>query len=146
MPRSSPRESLRFPESPLSFFRVSTQRNAEAHFLFEGERFAASIYLAGYSIECGPKALILSAVPKAGWKKLADSFRGSVWHQFDHMLEAYIRRGGPRPLASVARAFVYLNDEWTVDLRYVAGEKSYREAERFLDATDGVLEWIKGRL
>lgn len=128
------------------FFRVSLQRLDESQFLFNGKRYAGTIYLAGYAIECGLKALIFSTASAAGMTELAQSFRGSGWHQFDRLLDAYTGRGGPRPPYPVVKAFVYANDEWSVDLRYMAGERPAREAERFLGSTEIILDWIKGRL
>jgi hypothetical protein len=82
------------PDDSQKFMRVAYQRFEEARFLFDGERYAASIYLAGYAVECGLKALILSTVPRNGQKDFAESFRGSGWHNFNRLLEGYIERGG----------------------------------------------------
>ena len=77
---------------------------------------------------------------------MADSFRGKVWHDLKHLVEVYNERGGPRSPATIAKVLTYVNDEWSVDLRYLAGERPFREAERFIDSTDLILDWIKGRL
>ena len=146
MSRYPSRESPRLPDTPEKFFRVSLQRLDESRFLFDGKRYAGAIYLAGYSVECGLKALILSTVSKRGRKEVANSFRGSGWHKLNRLLDVYIDRGSPRPPSRITRAFIYVNDEWSVDLRYVAGERPFREAERFLDSTEIILDWIKGRL
>ena len=146
MPRSPSGDSPRLPDDPRKFFRVATQRFAEAQFLFEGERYAASIYLAGYAVECGLKALILSAVPKNRQADLAASFRGSGGHNFNRLIEAYIEGGGPGPPLAITKDLTYVHDEWSVELRYLAGEKPYRDAERFVSSTDRVLEWVKGRV
>jgi hypothetical protein len=146
MSRHLSRESPRLPDDPQKFFRVATQRFAEAQFLHEGERYSAAIYIAGYSVECGLKALILTTEQETGRRILADSFRGSGWHNFNRLVEVYIDRGGPRPPKGIAKALTYVHDEWSVELRYLAGEKPFREARRFIDSTELILEWIKGRL
>ena len=146
MPRNSSGDSPRFPDDPQKFFRVATQRFAEAQFLFEGGRYAASIYIGGYSIECGLKALILSTAPKNSQGELAASFRGSGWHNIIRLIDTYIERGGPRPSLAMTKDLTYVHDEWSVELRYVAGEKPFRDTERFILSTDRILAWIKGRL
>lgn len=146
MPRNSSGNSPRFPDDPQKFFRVATQRFAEAQFLFEGGRYAASIYIGGYSIECGLKALILATVPKNRQEEMAASFRGSGWHNFIRLVDAYIEGGGPRPPLAITKDLTYVHDEWSVELRYLAGEKPFRDAQRFVLSTDRILAWIKGRL
>jgi hypothetical protein len=47
------------------FYRVLTQRFNDVLLLLEMDRKTAAVYLAGYSIECMLKALILPAVPQA---------------------------------------------------------------------------------
>jgi len=44
---------------------VAKQRFDDALLLLEMGRTTAAVYLAGYSVECMLKALILSAVPQA---------------------------------------------------------------------------------
>jgi len=146
MPRESSGESPRFPDDPRKFFRVATQRFAEAEFLLEGERYLASIYIAGYAIECGLKALILTTEPRNRRAELAASFRGSEWHNLNWLVEGYKKRGGPPPPREIRTDLTYVHDEWSVDLRYIAGEKPFREAKRFVAATVRILEWVKERL
>jgi hypothetical protein len=146
MPRYPSGDSPRFPDDPRKFFRVATQRFAEAQFLFNGDRYTASIYIAGYSVECGLKALILSTEPRNRQAELAASFRGSEWHNLNWLVEGYIKRGGPRPSRVITADLTYVHDEWSVDLRYIAGEKPFREAERFILSIERILEWVKGRL
>ncbi len=140
------RESAWFPEEPRSFIRVALQRLDEARFLFDGERYAATIYLAGYSVECGLKALILATGSKARWQATAESFRGSGWHEINRLREVYVERGGPRPPPAITRALTYVHDVWFVGLRYIPGDRTFREARQFLDSTDLILGRIEGRL
>jgi HEPN domain len=146
MPRRPPGEPLRPPDNSRKFFRVATQRFAEAQFLFEGERHVASIYIAGYAVECGLKALLLSTMPEHRQKEVAATFRGTGWHNFNRIVEAYIEGGGSRLPVDIVKDLAYLYDEWSVDLRYASAEKSFPEAERFTHSTDRLLEWVKGRL
>jgi hypothetical protein len=146
MPRYPSDDSSRFPDDPRKFFRVATHRFAEGQFLFEGERSLASIYIAGYAIDCGLKALILATEPRNRRIELAASFRGSEWHNLNWLVEGSIQRGGSRRLREIRTDLTDVHDEWSVDLRYTAGQKTLREAERFVAATSRILEWVKGRL
>lgn len=146
MPRDKLGDGLRIPDDPRKFYRVATQRFAEALFLFEGGRFAASIYIAGYAVECGLRALILTTVPRNRQVEFASTFRGSGWHNFDRLVELYISNAGSRPPLPITKHLTYVHDEWSVEMRYVAGEKPFREAKRFIDSTESILEWVKGRL
>ncbi len=105
-----------------------------------------SIYIAGYAVECGLKALILSSVPKARREALVESFRGNRAHNFNWLIELYNENGGARRPLSITKDLAFVHDEWSVNLRYVAGEKPFREAERFILSTERILEWIEGRL
>jgi hypothetical protein len=146
MPRYSTGDAPKPPDNPQKFFRVATQRYEEAQFLFEGERYLAAIYIGGYAIECGLKALILETEPRNGRAELAASFRGSEWHNLNWLVEGYIKRGGSRLPREIRTDLTYVHDEWSVDLRYTAGQKTLREGQRFVAATVRILEWVKGRL
>ena len=65
------------------------------------ERTTAAVYLAGYSVECMLKALILSAVPQAQEAALLARFRGARAHDYEWLLELYAEQGGARLPASV---------------------------------------------
>ena len=138
MPRIDPDEVKRF-------LRVAIQRYEEARYLFLGGRHACSIYLAGYSVECALKSLILSSIPRKDRKAVVDSFRGAGGHDLGRLYENHAERGGPRFPPSIAESFSYVT-AWTTDLRYIPGERPFREAEKFLDSTEIVLNWIKGKL
>jgi hypothetical protein len=62
------------------FYRAAKQRVDDALLLLEMERTTAVVYLAGYSVECMLKALILSAVPQAQEAELLGMFRGARAH------------------------------------------------------------------
>ena len=128
------------------FYRVAIQRFEDARFLFLGEHYACSIYISGYAVECGLKALILSLVPRGHQTTEVSLFRGSGWHNLIRLNENYIDRGGPRHPSEVAEPFSFVCSEWTTDIRYTPGERPFREAKRFFDSTEVVMKWIKGRL
>ena len=69
------------------------------------ERTTAAVYLAGYSVECMLKALILSAVPQAQEAALLARFRGARAHDYEWLLELYAERRRQTAWASVVPHF-----------------------------------------
>jgi len=65
------------------FYRVAKQRFGDALLLLEMGRTTAAVYLAGYSVECMLKALILSAVPQAQEEEILGRFRGASAHDYE---------------------------------------------------------------
>jgi len=76
MPTPSQRE-------PRRFYRVAYQRLEEAETLNEAGYSRGAVYLAGYTVECILKALILAAVPESQHDDVSAEFRGSRAHSFD---------------------------------------------------------------
>jgi stress-induced morphogen len=101
------------------FYRAAKQRFDDALLLLEMERTTAAVYLAGYSVECMLKALILSAVPQTQAEELLG------------MLHLYAEKGGARMPASVVPYFARVNS-WSTDMRYTPGTLTAREAKAFL--------------
>ena len=64
------------------FYRAAFQRLDDAQFLKDAARTTAAVYLAGYSVECIIKALILSVVPEAQHSEVLVLFRGARAHDF----------------------------------------------------------------
>jgi len=68
------------------FYRVANQRFEDAEFLLGVERTTAAVYLAGYSVECILKALILAIVPRTQEADILAMFRGARAHDYDWLL------------------------------------------------------------
>jgi HEPN domain-containing protein len=127
------------------FYRSAGQRFEDAEFLLEAGRTTGAIYLAGYSVECMLKALILCIVPPAKRSEMLRSFRGSKAHDYDWLKGRYFENGGPPLPSAVAKSFS-LVDTWTTELRYKAGTTNPREAESFMQAAREILDWAEGRI
>jgi hypothetical protein len=127
------------------FYRAAKQRFDDALLLFEMERTTAAIYLAGYSVECMLKALILSAVPQAQEAELLEMFRGARAHDYEWLLHLYVEKGGARMPPPIVPHFARVN-AWSTDMRYVPGTIAAHEAQAFLDAAIAIMTWIDGRL
>ena len=127
------------------FRRAAAARREEADVLFAAGHGTGAVYLAGYAVECGFKALLISATPRPDRAVLLDTFRGRRGHDLDGLRREYVLRGGPWLPEDVANAF---NDvvDWSTDLRYSAKKTPRAIAADFLAATDAVLAWINGRI
>ena len=78
------------------FFRSAKERLEDADVLYDAEpkRTTGTVYLAGYSVECALKALILASEPASRHEETLDSFRGAKAHSFDWLREQYQLRTG----------------------------------------------------
>jgi HEPN domain-containing protein len=73
----------RLAKEPRRFLRAAEQRLHEAQFLLQNDYTTASVYLAGYAVECMLKVLILASEPQAHHPETITSFRGTHGHDFD---------------------------------------------------------------
>ncbi len=138
---------MAMPSSPNArlFYRAAKQRFEDAEFLLDVERTTAAVYLAGYSVECILKALILAVVPRAQEAEILAIFRGARAHDYDWLLRLYGERGGPRLPAELVPHSARVNT-WSTDMRYSPGTIALRDAKAFLDSAVEILTWADGRL
>ena len=127
------------------FYRAAKQRFDDALLLLEMERTTAAVYLAGYSVECMLKALILSVVPQAQEEELLGMFRGARAHDYEWLLHLYAEKGGARMPPSVVPHFARVNS-WSTDMRYAPGTIAAHEAKAFVEAAIEIMTWVDGRL
>ena len=109
------------------------------------DRTTAAVYLAGYSVECILKALILAVVPRAQEADILGMFRGARAHNYDWLLRLYAERGSARLPPDLAPHFARVNT-WSTDMRYSPGAIGLRDAKAFLDSSVRMLTWADGRL
>jgi len=126
------------------FYQSAKQRFEDARFLLEAERTTGAMYLAGYSVECILKTLILAIVPEAEREEMLASFRGAQAHDFEWLRRKYFASGGPPFPSAVSKNFS-LVDTWSIGLRYKAGTTKRGEAESFLRAANEIIVWADGR-
>ena len=130
------------------FYRAAGQRLEDAAVLLDAARTLAAVYLSGYCVECMLKALILTQAGKDKKQEVLDSFRGSGAHNFDRLMAAYERYGGPRPSKKdkeLTGAFLLVGS-WDTDMRYESGTMLVDEGEEFLAAVRRIAAWADGRL
>ena len=138
---------MAMPSSPHArrFYRVAKQRFDDALLLLEMERTTAAVYLAGYSVECMFKALILSVVPHVQAEETLGRFRGARAHDYEWLMRLYVEKGGARMPPHVVPHFARVNS-WSTDMRYVPGTLAAREAQAFVDSVTAIITWADGRL
>jgi hypothetical protein len=127
------------------FYRAAKQRFDDALLLLELERTTGAVYLAGYSVECILKALIISSVPDHQEENILGMFRGGQAHAYAWLLRLYREQGGARMPPQVVPHFTRVNS-WSTDMRYAPGTIAMSEAQAFLDSATVILAWAEGRL
>lgn len=126
------------------YYRAGKQRFEDAQFLLENARTTGAVYLAGYSVECMLKALILESVPVASQKELMDQFRGVRGHNIAWLRDrcrTLVRISVPEP---VIRHLARLAP-WSTDLRYQGGTIERKIADDFMKSALTVINWVDGK-
>lgn len=127
------------------FYRVANQRFEDAEFLLIAQRTTAAVYLAGYSVECILKAMVLNSVPQYQEENILVEIRGARAHDYGWLRWLYFDHGGPNLPATLVPHFARVNT-WSTDMRYVPGAISFRDARAFVDSAENILAWGDGRL
>ena len=107
------------PNSPNArlFYRAAKQRFDDAAILLRLQRTTGAVYLAGYSVECMLKALILESVPRSQESAILAQFRGQRAHNPDWLLYLYRQSASSVIPAEVIAHFIRVNS-WSTDIRY----------------------------
>jgi len=126
------------------YYRVAKQRLVEAEIFMRNDLPAAAIYLAGYSIECILKSLLLVVTPPGGRQDMLKSLKDDFGHNLPRLRAGLIERGA-RPPKNVAGELVFVTS-WSPELRYEPGPGDPEEAERFVTAAKRIVVWADGRM
>jgi HEPN domain-containing protein len=126
------------------FMRAAEQRLKEARFLLEHDFTTAAVYLSGYAVECGLKALLLSDEPSARNRETIKLFRGARGHSFGWLRRELLLRRVVFP-RQVERWLAALS-WWSTDLRYDPSQVEKKSEVEFLRSTEELVSWIRGRL
>jgi HEPN domain-containing protein len=133
------------PKEARQYYRAAKQRADDAELLLEAGRTTAAVYLAGYTVECFMKALILAgASPHLRREPLKD-FRGDRAHNLE-WLGALYRRHIAAPIPREVIRHLTRVASWSTDLRYAAGALKRRDADKFMESVNVVAAWAEGRL
>lgn len=135
------------PNSPNArlFYRAAKQRLEDALLLLQLKRTTGAVYLAGYSVECMLKALILESVPENQEMGVLGQFRGQHAHEPEWLFRLYRRGANVQPPVSLIPHLARVNT-WSTSMRYLPGTLDEGDAERFIDSVQQVVVWVEGRL
>jgi hypothetical protein len=135
------------PHSPEAriFYRAGKQRFDDAQLLLQADRTTGAIYLAGYTIECLLKAVILDGVPSSQRRQLLSEFQGSRGHNLEWLGDLYRNHVRMVIPLEMTRHLTRLSS-WSTDLRYSAGRAMRRDADQFMESVVTIADWIEGRL
>lgn len=116
--------------------RVAVQRLTSAQVLYDNSLYLDCTYLAGYSVECSLKALVLGRTPARQRHK----FRGKKAHDYEHLRALLKKRNvDTSPISSALRKVA----SWSTDLRYETGRGNAQTAEEFLAAAKEIYAWAR---
>ena len=127
------------------FYRIAVERFNDCQFLYENKRNTAAVYLAGYSVECMLKSLLINVTPKRKRKEMVKSFHGAFGHNYEQLRVLYSKRGGAQIPADIARCLTRVNS-WSVTMRYEPGKTKDEDADSFVNAVKKIIQWANGRL
>jgi hypothetical protein len=121
------------------------QRFDEAQLLLEASRTTGAVYLAGFTVECFLKALILASVVTQRRDALVGEFRGSRAHNIEWLGAMYRKETGAVVPRTVTRHLARVAS-WSTDLRYVTVVLKRKDADEFFESVVAIATWADGRM
>lgn len=132
------------PLSSRDFQRAAAQRLTTAEFLLKYGYNLDAMYLAGYTVECTLKALILELAPAVDRQKMLKKISaGKKMHEPEILGSILKDLGCPIPLEVVKR---FRRSGWSTALRYETGRKDTGETHGFLRTAKRTYDWVEGKL
>jgi len=132
--------------NPKTFLRAAAQRLDAARLLLDSGLFLDAVYLGGYVVECGLKALILHRTPASRRRGACQELTtGARAHNYDVLTAGLKAKGCPIP-REIQRRLDDLNEEWRTNLRYSGALIPEGEAEESLESVEAVHQWVEGSL
>jgi HEPN domain-containing protein len=132
------------PTTARDFQRAAGQRLTTAQFLLDNRYNLDAMYLAGYTVECSLKALILELTPAPDrtktFKKISS---GKKMHEPEVLGMLLKDLGKPIPLKLVKR---FRRSGWSTALRYESGRTDTGETRSFLKTAKAVHDWVEVQL
>lgn len=132
------------PATARDFQRAAGQRLTTAQFLLDNRYNLDALYLAGYTVECSLKALILEATPEAERAEILGKITSGKKMHEPEILGMFLKDlGKPIPLKLVKRL---RRSGWSTALRYETGRTDTGETRSFLKTAKAVHDWVEGQL
>lgn len=133
------------PVEARRYYRAARQRYDDAELLLEAGRTTGAVYLAGYTVECFLKSLLLAGVSSQRRRELLGEFRGSRAHDIEWLGALYRRDVGGMIPRDVTRHLSRIAS-WLTDLRYATGILKRRDADEFMESVIAIAKWVDGRM
>jgi HEPN domain-containing protein len=127
------------------YYRAAKQRFLEAELLLKARMKTGAVYLAGYTVKCFLKALILDQAAPGLRKKLLAGFRGRQGHDIEWLRELYRGQVGGTVPREIARHLMRAAT-WGTHLRYTTAAPKPGHAEAFIRSAAEVAKWAEGRM
>jgi HEPN domain-containing protein len=132
------------PSTSRDFQKAAAQRLDTAGFLLKWNRTLDAMYIAGYTLECSLKALILEKTPVADRPQcLLKITSGAKMHRLEVLLGILSDMGFPLPLKLAKR---FRRATWSPALRYETGREDTGETRAFLKTAEQTYNWVEGQL
>ena len=122
---------------------ASAERFRDAEILFQNERWDASIYLCGYSIEIALKARLCQIQKWASLHKVVQGYGTVRIHDLDRLLEMSGIDNRIRTHGSLFAMWNLVVNQWSVDIRYLPNSnRDRRTVKSVIDASRVLLREI----
>jgi HEPN domain-containing protein len=132
------------PSTARDFQKAAAQRLNVASFLLQNKYSLDAAYIAGYTVECSLKALLLEKTVEPDRPGLLRKITsGASMHRPEILLAILRDKGITLPL-QLARRFRRIN--WSTSLRYEAGRRDTGETRGFIKTARTTLQWVEGQL
>lgn len=126
------------------FQRAAEQRFTTAEYLLDGDYTLDAFYLAGYSVECILKALIMRLTPEANHEEVFQLLKsGAKMHQPENLKEELKNLNCPIPneLVKGFRRF-----GWSTNLRYESRRRPHSEVRGYMKVAKKTIAWVKEKI
>lgn len=127
------------------YYRAAKLRFEEAEVLLKAGKSIGAVYLAGYTVECYLKALILDGVAPRLRKQLPTEFRGRRAHDIEWLTGLYRRRVRVVVPKELVRHLTRVGF-WDTDLRYATVLREEQDADGFMKSVVEIAKWADGRM
>ena len=134
----------RTPEAKM-YYRAAKQRFEEAEVLLKAGMKTGAVYLAGYTVECFLKVLILEGTTGGLRKRLFADFRGRKAHDIERLGGLYRQRVGGTMPRDITRHLTRVAT-WETELRYKTVLRKQGDADEFIKSVAAVATWADGRI
>jgi hypothetical protein len=133
------------PTTPRDFLKVALQRLTAAEEIVGALRLTLEgQYIAGYSVECSLKALILETTAQHDRANVLEQLtHGSKHHRPEVLLDRLRERG---VILTIELAKRMRRFDWTTDLRYETGRKDTGETNGLLRTARPIYDWVEEQI